>query len=298
VKRFYYWFYLMMVLFVGVYILPNSLAQDSNSQKGLLWQITPPGSKPSYLLGTIHSEDPRVLKLPAKIKHHFEQADRFICEMSMDLATTLQISGAMLFTDGQTLEKLLDKPLYKQIVKVLTQRDIPLNMIKIMKPWAVIATLNAPPSETGIFLDLMLYKDAKRLQKPVYGLETAEEQLQIFASFSLEEQIILIKETLKQFNSMPKLFDKLHELYLARDLSAIMVFSKNYMRSDNEQHELLLNIFLKRLLDERNLRMIERMQSYLQKGNAFIAVGALHLPGDQGLLRLLEKQGYQVKVIY
>ncbi|TNF37962.1 MAG: hypothetical protein EP315_01845, partial [Gammaproteobacteria bacterium] len=52
------------------------------------------------------------------------------------------------------------------------------------------------------------------------------------------------------------------------------------------------------MLDKRNLRMVERMQSCLQQGRAFIAVGALHLPGVQGVLHLLEQQGYSVSPVY
>ncbi|MBI3774645.1 MAG: TraB/GumN family protein [Gammaproteobacteria bacterium] len=52
------------------------------------------------------------------------------------------------------------------------------------------------------------------------------------------------------------------------------------------------------LIDARNLRMLERMAPRLKEGKAFVAVGALHLPGDHGLLRLLEKAGYHVSAMY
>ncbi|UCE88321.1 MAG: TraB/GumN family protein [Pseudomonadota bacterium] len=60
----------------------------------------------------------------------------------------------------------------------------------------------------------------------------------------------------------------------------------------------IAELFTRRFIVERNRLMLERMQPRLREGNAFIAVGALHLPGEQGLLRLLERRGYRVKAIY
>ncbi len=55
---------------------------------------------------------------------------------------------------------------------------------------------------------------------------------------------------------------------------------------------------MKRLLTDRNYIMADRMQSILQKGNAFIAIGAMHLPGEEGVLSLLNKQGYKIHSVY
>ena len=68
--------------------------------------------------------------------------------------------------------------------------------------------------------------------------------------------------------------------------------------SDVCSSDLLTEIFQKRLIIDRNQRMVERMHKRLEEGNAFIAVGALHLPGEKGILRLLEHRGYRVRSIY
>lgn len=272
-------------------------ASDPAPQQGLLWQIDKPGLTPSYLFGTIHSEDSRVNQLPPVVQNRFEKADSVSLELLMDIPTILKSASAMFFAGEQSLDQIIEKQLYDQVVKALSKYDMPPTVVKRLKPWAVIATLSTPPIKTGEFLDLLLYKKAQQLQITTYGLEKVEEQLEVFEGLSLEDQVILLKETLKQFDEMPGIFEKLHELYLQRNLTALMAFSVKYMQEDSENKPLIKK-FYRRIVDERNVRMAKRMEKRLQEGNAFIAVGALHLPGTKGLLKLLEKKGYKVSAIY
>jgi uncharacterized protein YbaP (TraB family) len=66
----------------------------------------------------------------------------------------------------------------------------------------------------------------------------------------------------------------------------------------SEKHQRIIDKFMGYIVDQRNLTMLERMKSRLKEGNAFIAVGALHLPGERGLLKLLEQEGFKVTAIY
>jgi hypothetical protein len=289
--------YWLIALFIFVLAMPSLFADDKVSQKGLLWQITKPGLTQSYLFGTIHSEDHRVNKLPPIVYSRFKQAKSVSLELLMDIPTIMKSASAMFFTGEQSLDKILDKKLFAQVVKALQQYHMPPQMVKRLKPWAVMATLSTPPSQTGEFLDLLLYREAQQLQIPTYGLEKVEEQLQVFEGLSLDEQVTLLKETLKQADEMPKIFNKLHELYLQRDLTALMTYSIEYMQ-DGSDHKVLLDTFYERAIDNRNFKMVEKMEKRLQEGNAFIAVGALHLPGENGLLRLLQARGYRVLALY
>ena len=297
-RLFYRWYYKFTVLLMAALATTCLWADDLSSQQGLLWQISKPGNTPSYLFGTIHSEDTRVNQLPTLVNSFFEQADSASFELLMDIPTLLKSASAMFFTGEQSLEQLLDEDLYNQVINALNQQGMPADVAKRLKPWAVIAMLNAPPTKTGEFLDLLLYRKAQQLKIPTYGLEKVEEQLHVFDSLSLEEQVILLRETLAQFEQMPKIFDKLHELYLQRNLTALMQFSTEYMQLNHSSYEKLVKNFYKKLVDDRNVKMVKRMQKRLQEGNAFIAVGALHLPGKNGIIKLLQAQGYQVLALY
>jgi uncharacterized protein YbaP (TraB family) len=272
--------------------------RESATQQGLLWKIETSKAKPSYLFGTIHSEDPRVNQLPSIVRFHFEQADSFVLEVLMDIPTILKSATAMFFVGEQTLDQVIGEKLFAQTMAALKDYQMLPQTIKKMKPWAVIATLNVPPPKTGEILDLRLYKQAMARQMPTYGLEKVEEQLDIFERLSLSEQVILLEETLKKREQIPALFEKMHELYLKRDLTALMQFSEKYLQNGNHRHQELFDTFYKRLVDDRNLLMVKRMEKHVQQGNSFIAVGALHLPGEKGLLKLLEKKGYNVSTVY
>jgi len=168
-------------------------------------------------------------------------------------------------------------------------------MVARMKPWAVAVTLMTPPPETGVVLDLMLYQEATAQGKSVFGLETPMEQMSLFDSFSESDQIALLKDTLDHMNEIPQMFADLKAAYLDRDLARLVKVSDDSMRDNNPS---LVDEFNRKLIVERNHRMVERMQPLLKNGRQFIAVGALHLPGEEGLLNLLSEMGYSVTAVY
>lgn len=289
--------YKLLLLLLSIYTLATqAIAVETPSQKGLLWKIEKRGVEPSYLLGTIHSEDPRVTQLPPIIQEHFIQADSVTLEILLNFSNAMSSLTSLYLKPPQSLDKLISKEDYTQIVETLREHGMPEEAVKRLKPWATMMLISMPKPKSGEFLDFLLYQNAQKLKKRIYGLETAKEQEQVFENLSINEQIILLKETLKYLKDMPTIFDKMHELYLARDLTAMLAFSNDYMRTD--KHQVLVDKFMKSLIDERNQRMLKRMQVRLKEGNAFIAVGALHLPGNKGLLKLLEARGYQVEPIY
>lgn len=288
--------HLFIYQLIAYFLLFSSLSHAQEQQVGLLWKIEKFGYSPSYLLGTIHSEDPRIINLPPEIQKHYDNASSVSIEIAITLPTLFKSIMAMYLPVGQTLDTLIQPDKYQQLVEELKDYGIPEIAVKTIKPAALMMVLSMPKSETGQFLDMMLYFNAQAQGKPVYGLETAEEQLAIFDTLELDEQVILLEETLDQLRIMPALLEKMHQLYLKRNLTEIMNFSYEYMSS--EKHQRIIDKFMGYIVDQRNLTMLERMKSRLKEGNAFIAVGALHLPGERGLLKLLEQEGFKVTAIY
>jgi hypothetical protein len=289
-------FFIYQVIICLLSFSQLSYAEDEEQQIGLLWKIDKFGYSSSYLLGTIHSEDPRILNLPPKIEKHYKQAKSVTIEMEINLSNLFKSVFAMYLPVGQTLDTMIEPEKYKQLVELLKDLGIPEIAVKTIKPAALMMVLSMPKSEKGQFLDMMLYFNAKAQGKPVYGLETAEEQLAIFDTLDLDEQVILLEETLQQMKNMPDLLETMHQLYLKRNLTEIMKFSYGYMRS--EENQKTVDKFMAYIVDQRNLTMLERMKPRLKEGHAFIAVGALHLPGERGLLKLLEQEGFRVTAIY
>ena len=262
--------------------------------KGILWQIDSNRGKTSYLFGTIHVDDPRITRLHPKIKKAIARSNSMTLELVPDPQTLRASMTRMFFTNGQTLKKAVGTKLYTKATAAMAGHGMPPQMVDIMKPWAVMMTLSVPKQNSGEFLDLKLYNIATRRGMKTHALETYEEQLSVFDSMSLADQKKMLAHTLADLHQLPAQFEKLRRAWLARDLAQLEKLSSEQLPDDDPAGERLMS----NLLDNRNQKMLQRMQARLNEGKAFIAVGALHLAGEDGLLTLLAQQGYKLKALY
>ena len=273
----------------------NAPLPASDFSHGLLWKIETPGAAPSYLFGTFHTSDPRITVLPCPVKTVFDQTSSYTMEMITNGAGIVSMAEAMFFNDGKTLKDVVGEALYKDTLDVIGISDAgKAGSINSMKPWAVMMTLSGPREGGGLPLDLALQYQATRQGKPTYGLETMDEQIAVFNGMSLADQVTLLRDTVQTQKGAQDAMEELTRAYLDRNLAALMALNDRFKPADTRVYDTLMD----RLLVQRNRNMAERMQKYLKQGNAFIAVGALHLPGDTGLLALLSAGGHQVTRIY
>jgi uncharacterized protein YbaP (TraB family) len=263
--------------------------------KGLLWKLEHNDSAASYLFGTMHSDDPSVVSLPAAVQTAFDQAQAVTLEIVLDEETLLSMATALLLDEGQTLQSIVGPGLYKRAVRVMETQGVPEMLLSRMKPWAVAVTLMTPPSDNGRVLDLELYQQAVRQGKPVHGLETVDEQLGLFDSLSQQDQIALLEDTLDHLQDIDKMLLQLREAYLQRDLDRLVALNQVSMKDSDPR---LVETINRMVVLERNHRMADRLEPHLRQGGQFIAVGALHLPGEEGLLNLLKQRGYAVTRVY
>jgi uncharacterized protein YbaP (TraB family) len=294
-KIFNHDFYRLGVLLAWMLLLPSPVAADIPHGKGVLFLVERDGLAPSYIFGTIHSEDKRVLQLPSAVRNAFDAADTVALEMTMDEGNLMAASLGMLYLDGRDLPGVIGKQRYKRVVAAMAGRNVPEEMLRSYKPWSVATILSMPKAETGMFLDMVLYTDAINRKKKVIGLESAAEQISIFDDLSDDLQIAMLDDTLEHLEQLPSMFKQLMDAYLARDMAALVKTSEKFMQQGDPKVE---KVFQQRLLDDRNHTMVERLQPLLQKGRLFVAVGALHLPGEQGILQQLEDMDYRVTAVY
>jgi len=261
---------------------------------GLLWKVERPGTAPSHLFGTFHTSDPRILHLPCPVKQAFDRADSYTMEMIMNGPGLVAMAEAMFFSDGRTLKQVVGEALYQDTLAAI---DLPASQsdgINNMKPWVIVMMISTPHQGGQLFLDLKLQLDATRLNKPTYGLETMREQIEVFNGMPIEDQIVLLRDAIQARRQLAGVMEELMHAYLDRDLDRLVKLSDQYQSEDARVHRNLMD----RLLTQRNHNMAKRMQERLREGNAFIAVGALHLPGTSGLLQLLTAAGYRVTAVY
>ena len=270
------------------------VAGTEKYSRGLLWRIEHDGSPPSYLFGTLHSDDPRVLQLAPPVRQAFDRARSFTMEVVADADAVLLMAQRMFYQDGRTLAGVAGDALYRRARQALAERGLPDLGLERQKPWVVVMALSMPPQRGGPFLDMALQAQAAEQKKPIHGLETVAEQLAVFDELSDADQVTLLKETIDNHKHLRGQIEALTTHYLARDLAGILKLAEAYRPADSRVYDTVM----RRLLADRNRTMLERMRPRLTEGNTFIAVGAGHLAGPQGLLVLLERAGYRLHAIY
>ncbi len=272
--------------------------------ESIFWKIEKPGIAPSYLLGTIHLSDPRVINLPTEAAQDFKAANAVIVESdeiadknaaSMKLLARPDLS---MFTDSTTINDFLNADQKALLEKQLAERGIPLAAVIKMKPWVLSTFVALPTCELARkgagadFLDEKLTKDAIAAGKKVVGLETLTEQLEAMASVSMKTHVSGLIGVLKDPQRTKDLMETMIELYASGKPAMIGPLSDYVGKLDADSADMAE--FEKKMITVRNHHMADRAEATLDKGNAFMAVGALHLPGDEGLVSLLQQKGFTV----
>lgn len=235
------------------------------------------------------------MDLPGPVSKAFENAEVYAMELVPDFGMISELMRAMHFQDQRNLRQVLGEDLFDRATEALSAHGVGEGLALKMKPWAVAVTLSFPRPETGMFLDIMLFNRAMAAGKRTVGLETADEQLAFFTQLSMEDQITLLEATLEQYGEIENTMERLVKAWLSRDPETLSRLSDTYL---DELPEGMAERFRKQAIDERNKRMFERSAPLLDDGGAFIAVGALHLYGDDGLLELARRNGYPVSCLY
>lgn len=261
--------------------------------KGLLWKVSRGAGKPSYLFGTMHVGDAEIVDLPSEVSTVLQASSRLILEAELNALDTMEFSKLMIYADGGRLSDALGEELFERTVALLLRYGITRGSAATIKPWAAYLTLSMPPAN-GVALDLVLAQRAAEQGMPVYGLESLKEQSEVLSTLPLSDQIALLKDTVCHYQAVQEDVQAMKKMYLQRDLAGLMAMADKYEIAESARYRRLLEA----LLWSRNKRMVERMQPYLDEGNSFIAIGALHLPDTKGVLALLAARGYRVVAVY
>lgn len=278
-------------------------ADKTPNGKGLLWKIEKAGEKPSYLFGTMHMADPRVTTLPAPAQQAYEAADMVVIETTEILDQSKMMAAIMkepdltMFTDGTTLTSLLPPQDVEMVEKALDARGIPAGSVDKMKPWMLSAMVALPACELARkadgapVLDVKLARDAEAAGKEIDGLETVADQLRAMASLPMEFHIKGLVDTLKLGERIDDVNETMIVLYQHGDTGMFWPLFRAVLPDETGADDGFA-AFDETMVTARNRTMAERAEPILKRGNAFIAVGAMHLPGADGLIELLRARGY------
>jgi hypothetical protein len=267
---------------------------SATSAGSLLWRIEDGHAQPSYLLGTMHLADPRLTRLPPAVRTALAASRSLTTEVLSEQLTDPSLGELMFFRDGRTLADVAGAALADETVRLLAGRGIPRRLAQVSKPWAAILTLSMPRPNGLEHLELVLERQAREAGLARHGLETATEQFAVLDGMPMSDQVLLLKETIAGHDQLAGMTEDLVRAYLSRDLDQVVAAVDAHAPRDRRVYA----EFRHRLIDERNVRMLKRMLPRLAEGGAFVAVGALHLPGDNGLLAGLQRLGYRLSPVF
>ena len=284
---------------VGLLALPAvATAEDVKpTDAPFLWKVA--GDTPSYLYGTIHLPDDRVLALPASVEKAMDQCDVLYTEIPFDAETTQKGMAAFMMPEGQTLTKVLPSAVKTRLDSFLAPRGMSSAMFDPVTPMAVsvqIALLDyAAQMATKLPLDAMLVDRAKSADKKTAALETIDEQVAAFQSFTMDEGIRMLEMTLDMLAELEgkSAAGILVEAYLTGSEDELMKTMDEAMDPDDPVSKRFHSV----LIDARNVIMSDRIDEILQKDPAqshFFAVGTAHYFGETGILAQLQADGYEV----
>jgi len=263
-----------------------------NAGQGPVYRVDRDGGPQSFLVGTMHTEDQRVTGLLEQFGPLIESVDVVAVEVVPDALTLLAVGAATLLPVGQSLRGLMGDTRFGALAKAASHLGLSVEVLDRLKPWAAAVTLGMPVSRTGRFLDMEIYLRALELHKQVIGLETAAEQLAVFDQMSMEAQLALLEEVVKNAPRMPKQLEELTTVYLQGDLKRIDQVARSQY---DGMPEPIAQWFDEQLLDNRNARMLEQLPALIDSTGVLVAVGAMHLAGETGLVAGLRRLGYRVE---
>lgn len=271
--------------------LPDSTDEQTPFGEDVLWRLEK-GDVTNHIFGTIHSQDRLVTNLPSRLRLILARSSRLLIELVPDAESYQTYADAIYSDRGPGLKEALPQSLYSRLQQIAGDYELPLERLNELEPWAAFSQIGRPRPVSGPTQDIVIYRTAISMGKPVIGLETMAELVDTLSSLPRDDQITILKDTICNHGRIIRESKTLLDLYLDGDLAGMVAFNKR-----PHYDEAVFERFMETVLEKRNQRMFERMLPYLEKGGSLVAVGALHLPDNKGLLQMLAQAGYSVSPV-
>ena len=252
-----------------------------------------------YLAGSVHLLKKEDVSLPPAIEHAYASAKALVMEVDIDeldspAAQALVLQKGM-FADGSTLRDSLGNARYDRVAAEAARLGLPIEGLQQFEPWAVALTLTQleyvqlgfdPDEGVERQLGRRAHADGKQIQ----GLETIEQQINILASLSKDDQAAFLEQTVMDMHDADRDTQDILAAWRSGNsakLAALM--SEDFQSYPNLYHA---------LVTDRNRRWLPQIESLLKaRQNYLVIVGALHLVGDGGLLQLVRAEGFEPRAL-
>ena len=271
-----------------------SLAAPARSAPAM-WTVRDADST-IHLFGTMHFAKPDTAWRSPKMEAALKASDKLVLEIANidDQAAAAPLIQKYGLDPQHPLTSKLDDEGDALLAKAAQAGGMPLAQLEPMRPWLAATVLALLPIQKAgydpkLAVDLALRSDAKAAGKEIAGLETIEQQLKFFAEMPAEAELDLLEKSLEELDQAQALFDRMVAAYVAGDEATLDALMTDELAA---KHPALH----KALMVDRNHDWVRQIERELAgSGEVFIAVGAGHLVGAEGVPALLKARGLKVE---
>ena len=278
--------------------LSASVVGAEEYREGLFWKIEKEGEFVGHVFGTLHMNDARIKDIYDRISLVLDDSQSFAMEAfpSDHYWNPYQggqlIKHEMVLPRGDSLANYVGEETYAEIEQVLVDvLGMQPDLVSTLRPWAAMRSFAVKAKSNDVILDYALLERAGDQKKELFQVESIEEFIVTLQEMPIEAQVALLKFTVASYNDMQGIIDDMLDAYLQEDFEAMHSISTRFIPSA-EENEQWRDVYLRHVIEIRNIVMAHYMRKPMRLGNTFIAVGAVHLFGEKGVLALIEKDGY------
>ena len=270
--------------------LDDVIVSNGNS---LLWKIEKKGSKTSYMYGTMHMIDAEYYHFTDKMTERIKRADAVIMEVG-GMPNPLETLELMKLDSGDIRSVFSDEQMRVVVeffdTRLGTDPDTFFQVYGGMKPFFILQAITQNYFSTNTeSYDLDIMSIAGESQIPLIGLETLEEQLGFFEAIPKEAMAEMVVESVNSFDDEKKSTLKMMKIYAKQRVDKLIPLMEKQSPEIMEYGDIFLY--------NRNKAWIPKLKTELDSKKCFIAVGAAHLFGEDGLIDLLKKEGYTLTAV-
>jgi uncharacterized protein YbaP (TraB family) len=273
------------------------LYSQESAGKSFLWEIRSEQGN-SYLFGSVHLLKKEHYPLKTVIENAFEQSDVLVLEIDLSGENLLK-AGLYMLQEGkypgeETLKDYISEKTYRLLIDKAKTMDMNLEWLNGWKPWMVAFHILERKSMQLGYNPMagvdMYFLNKSQGKKEIQGLETVEFQVGLFENFSKEESEKFLLSTIMEADQLEKEMNQLITAWSSGDVEKM-----EKTMTDTIREYPGLEAFYKKMNDDRNVRMVEKIISFLKTDKKyFIVVGAAHMIGKNGIVQLLKDKGYKV----
>ena len=279
----------LFILFVSTVFGQNKVTEFPMTKSSLLWKISGPEVKgDSYLFGTMHLIEKEYFIFPKKLEKHVKKTDVLVMELA-GLPNQMEATGYVMLEEGSFFDFFTQEETDSILIwakeKFGMGEETFRKSFSKMKPFAV--------TQLGVQLhfigktesyEMSFERIAKENDVAIKGLETIAEQMALFDNLTKKQQAAMVMENIRTGDEAIELIKRMQVTYSTQQIDELyqMIAAEGGVISEEQG----------KFLDDRNLNWIPQIKNFVKEQNTFIAVGAGHLGGPNGVIRLLEKEGY------